>query len=569
MSRRPHLALVATAIAFMIIVTAFAGAGRAAAAVATPTGLGLADAGQYTTGIKVQWAWSSAVTKYEIQSSDAASFSGAKTTAVARATKALADNTQAVTVKSLDTASFYYFRVRALSGTTASAWSDGVKLSTAVAWPDPITAVTAAPGDDPGTVTISWTSTGQNTSYYRIEAAQTIFSRTDKALPEVGRDGQAFKVDAPATSVTLTEAQLTKAGAPLGSANHIYFRIFAVTEGEAGSHERSFANLRWVGVKAEPATAQLAIRVGSYNMRTAGAGDTTPFTWPERAPYAAKTIMSRTPGILALQELSPGPSDGKSSPVRQTDSLITELTKAGGKYALVRRASYYAPGTPMGNTGMRIAYDTSRYELLSDCPETTKIDGATRGYNPSCSFLIPLRPQDPENFHRSASYAQFKDKASGAQFWMVSVHLEHRQSDDQAEEDSLEALRADQIQFTIDQIEKMDTDDEPIIIAGDLNTWQNQGGEDGYDAHSVLIKNGFWDTAAAVSQVNMAYSTVNNFAATMTPSTSGFGARLDTIAVKGATGATRFENVLNPTDPRRGSDHNMIVSDFKIPVKKS
>ncbi len=536
-------------------------------AAAAPTKLKVAAGGQYTTGLRLQWSWSKSATKYQLQTATSASFAGAKITSVARASKPLAGNSQAVSVKGLQTATYYYARVRSLTGSRPSAWSSTGKFATAVAWPSPISSVTAKAGPGVGQTTISWKSTGQYTTEYRIEAGQTIFSKTDKSLPKTPRDGKDFTVAGTKRSVTLKTADVAKAGAKLGSANHLYFRVFAVTKGNAGTHERAFANLRSTGVKAMASSAQMAIRVGSYNMRTAGAGDTKPFTWPERAPYAAKTIMSRKPGVIALQELSPGPSDGHSSPVRQTDSLINALKSAGGSYQLVRNTSYFAPGTPMGNTGMRIAYDTTRYQLMSDCPNQSGSGKSIRNVNQSCSFLIPLDPGDAETFHRSSSYALLKDKATGGQFWFVSVHLEHRQSDDAAESTKLEKLRGRQMQFTIDKLDKMNTEGYPIIIAGDLNTWQNQDGPDGYDAHSVLVDNGFWDSAAAASQVNLAYATVNNFATKMTPSTSGFGARLDVIAVKGAIGATRFENVMSPTDPKRASDHNMIVADLKIPKK--
>ncbi|GMA89413.1 hypothetical protein GCM10025868_46630 [Angustibacter aerolatus] len=71
----------------------------------------------------------------------------------------------------------------------------------------------------------------------------------------------------------------------------------------------------------------------------------------------------------------------------------------------------------------------------------------------------------------------------------------------------------------------------PVVLGGDLNSWQAARGGD--PAHDALVAAGFYDTADAVTQVNTRWTTYNAFARTVPKSPSGWGARLDVIATKG------------------------------------
>ena len=69
--------------------------------------------------------------------------------------------------------------------------------------------------------------------------------------------------------------------------------------------------------------SSLALRVGSFNVRTARAHDGR--SWLSRASDVAREIASRDPGVLAVQELGPGRADGTKGTttghLRQTTSL--------------------------------------------------------------------------------------------------------------------------------------------------------------------------------------------------------------------------------------------------------
>jgi endonuclease/exonuclease/phosphatase family metal-dependent hydrolase len=435
----------------------------------------------------------------------------------------------------------------------------------AVLRPGRVLAVTATPGPGAGQVTFSWKQDGSHTTAFLIETGLTSFKANDPKLPDHGRNAKYFNVPAGRRSVTLSAAQVASAGAGAGSGNHLYYRLRAVNKTASGTGVRDWPYLQSVGVRPLAASATgTALRVASFNVRTANA-TTDARTWLQRAPLVAKTIVSRNPGVVALQELGPGRADGKklstAGSVRQTESLVNALRGNGGaKYRLVRTTPYGKPGVTEGTQGMRILYDTSRYSLASKCPDTS----STGNNSSSCTFMLPIRSGDKATDRRRAAYALLQDRATGKRFFVVSAHLDARHSSNLTTERSLEALRGSQMKTVLAHVNALNSAHLPVVLAGDLNSWQNNKG--GYAAHDALVAGGYYDTAAAATQVNVRYTTMNAFKRTIpSPGSSGWGARLDVIAVKGIKGAQRFENVMKVTDANRPSDHNMIVADVRLP----
>ena len=428
----------------------------------------------------------------------------------------------------------------------------------ATATPSSFSAVSSAPGLKPGEVTISWVQSGKNTVRYEIETGLTSFSSTQHA-----RGSKVFKVPAGRSSVTLTAAQTAAAGAPVGSANHLYFRLRAIS---ADGTVRAYPYQQYAAVApAVPAATGTPVRIATFNVRTARA-TTDARTWLDRAPDVAASIVDHDLDIVALQELGPGRADGQTGitkgTARQTDSLVTALAAAGGsRYKLVRTTPYVKSGTLTGTQGARILYDTSKYTLVSPCSNTSP-DGS---YSASCSITLPLRPSgDTEADRRRAAYAEFADQATGEHFLVVSAHLDQRHSTDTAVEKTYNALRGEQIKTILAKLATVNPQGYPVVFGGDINSYQNN--KVGYAPHDELIKAGFYDTAAAAEQVNIHYTTMNDFKTTLTAPTPGYGARIDTLAVEGVVGASYWENVLKPTDDARPSDHNMLVADVRLPV---
>ena len=439
--------------------------------------------------------------------------------------------------------------------------SDQGTASAAVQTPGRFTSVSARPGPGVGEITISWQQDGSATTAYRLETALTSFSKTDPDQPTTGRRHSVFTIARTQRSFTLSAAQAATAGVPVGAGEALYFRLFAVNKTAAGTATRAYPYLQTVRPRpVSPQASGTAFRAATFNVRTAKA-TTDDRPWLVRAPDVAAEILSRNPGVVAIQELSPGRADGQSGSttgtLRQTTSLEAAMADAGAsRYRLVRTTPYVKPGTTTGSQGARILYDTSRYGLVTRCPESSS-DG---NYSPSCSIRLPILSSDGESRRRRAAYAEFRDRRTGERFFYVSVHFDERHSSTRSTEVAYDALRGRQSATVADHLASINVNKIPVIFAGDTNSWQKS--LVGNTANEVLVSRGYYDTAATAQRVNIQYGTVNHFDLTVYPNKLGVGARLDVIKMLGIRGAVRTENVLKPTDSERPSDHNLIVSDI-------
>jgi endonuclease/exonuclease/phosphatase family metal-dependent hydrolase len=302
----------------------------------------------------------------------------------------------------------------------------------------------------------------------------------------------------------------------------------------------------------------LTLRTGTFNVRTARAHDDR--SWLQRASDVAREIASRSPGVLAIQELGPGRADGTKGTttghLRQTTSLERSLRSVVGdsRYQLVRTTPYVKPGTNHGTQGTRILYDTRKFKLLSNCPEKT----GSKNYNPSCSMNMPLRSSDSESLRRSAAYAKFADRKTGKRFWVVSVHLDDRHSGSLSTERSYNALRGKQARAVYLRVNGLAKAGEKIIYAGDFNSWATNRAGDA--ARKYLLGQGFYDTYGAETRINSKYPTINHFKTTLTAK----DIRLDYVLIKGSKQMLRYENVMKRVDSNRPSDHNLVVSDVVL-----
>ncbi|MDQ2625103.1 MAG: hypothetical protein M3Y20_08100 [Actinomycetota bacterium] len=259
----------------------------------------------------------------------------------------------------------------------------------------------------------------------------------------------------------------------------------------------------------------------------------------------ATSIVSRKIGVVGLQELSPG-AKGK----RPTDRLVRALRRAGGTYAMVRTSPYFPAGTKkVGSQGARIVYDSSRYALVSSCPNST----GNRQYSSSCAIEMP--PGPGEKHGRMAAIAQFRDRATGARFWFVSVHLTPLAGVKR------DRLRTRQVKHVVSQIEKRNVAKLPIVLVGDLNTWRNRS--TGRNAHDFLAKRGFVDSFTAKKRKNAKFSTYNQWGKRVKK-----GARLDYVLVKNGAGVLRYRNVMKRVDAKRPSDHNLVIGDVRLPAPR-
>lgn len=433
--------------------------------------------------------------------------------------------------------------------------------------PSAIKSVTATPGTSPGTVVFRWSSAGKRTDYFVLETALTAFSKDKKsALPTSGRQARTFTISARARAWTMSRAQSAAAGAPVGSGNHLYFRLTAVNKVGKKTYTKAYPYLRTAQPRGLPvSTTGTAVRVATFNLLTAQLG-TGNHAWLSRSDAAARDILSSGSGLVLLQEASPGRADGRNAAIgtvgRQTTTLVDQLRRRGGSaydYAMVRTTSYQNFALPSGTQGTRILYDRKRFTLLSSCPEYT--GGAS--YHSACSFTLPIAAGDGEAKRRRAAYALFESRATGQRFWAVSAHLDERHSTSKTAAARYNSLRAAQSRTIVALANKVNTARYPVILGADLNTWQND--KPGYAGHDVLVAAGYRDAKAAATRVNLAYSTVNEFKTTVPRQSSGLGSHLDVVMVKGGRGeASRWVNQLKNPNSHRSSDHNLVYADVRI-----
>jgi endonuclease/exonuclease/phosphatase family metal-dependent hydrolase len=434
--------------------------------------------------------------------------------------------------------------------------------------PGRITAVSAVPGPGAGQITFTWKQDGSNTTSFAIETGLTVFSTTDPSLPDHGRSSKTFILAKYRRSITLSASQVASAGASLGSANHLYYRFRATNHTAAGTSTRVWPYLQSVGLRpvSAPTTGTL-LRVATFNVHTSTTMAGFP-SWQSRVGKVADTILSRNPGVVGLQELGITRADGSPTASltaqTQAQSLVATLAaKGAGRYKLVRTTRYVAPGSASAIQGARILYDSSRYRLVSSCPDTT--NGAI--WSSSCIVPMRLKAGDSEWVRRHAAYATLADLGTGSQFMVVAAHLDQRHSTNATTDRAYETLRAAQVADILARVNSVNTAGLPVVLAGDLNTYQTNVG--GYPAHDTLVSAGYYDTAAAVTQVNLRYSTMNHMSCTVaipkTGSFPGWGSRIDVIMVKGLGGAVRWEDVVVPSQCARASDHNMVVADIRLP----
>jgi endonuclease/exonuclease/phosphatase family metal-dependent hydrolase len=440
----------------------------------------------------------------------------------------------------------------------------------AVSAPSSISTVTAVPGARPGEVQFSWATAGAHTHHFLLETGLTAFSKSSSSsLPTSGRNAKTFIISNPrARSYTLTADEAASAGAPLGSANYLYYRLYAVNQEGSKTVTKAYPNLQAVLPQAL-GTARSKngtdLRVGTFNVRTVKATKDKR-NWLKRVDDVANEILTSRAGVVLLQEISPGRADGKGGSTakvgRQTTSLLAHLAKQGGKdydYKMNRTTLLVKTGVKRGTQGGRVLYDNKRYKLISSCPEKT---GKT-SYNPSCSFKLPIASGDGESQRRRGSYALLENRKTGQRFYAVSAHLDPRHSSSKTNGPKYNNLRAAQARYLVSFMKSINPKNYPVVFGADMNTWQSD--KSGYTAHDVLVAGGFYDTAAAKVRVNEAFNTSNGFATTLSKSAHGYGPHLDVVMVKGGKGgADQWVNVLQNPDSDRPSDHNLVWADIRI-----
>jgi len=500
------------------------------------TGIGLDSASLGSRFVHVSWNWIRAASGYQVQVARGKDFSAVVSTQhKANSARRPAGGRVGTTVGHLRDGSYYWVRVRKVTGTHRSAWSGPVRVATKAATPDKITSSTALFGPAAGTTTFRWRSDGGHTDFFKITTALTPFG--SKSSPGPGRNQRTFKASGDLRSLTLTPAQTQAAGAGLGTGNHLFYRVTAVRAGQADTAARAYPYLGHTSITGQaPTGTGTGLRVGQYNVHVQS-HDVPGHLWRDRVGLVAANLAAAHPDIVALEELVPSmwvdPTGGPD--------LESALAKVGmGGYQLTRE-TVYGNGTA-GDT--RILYDPTKLTMTSDCDPTTV----------SCAIQVP-DPTSPNPHY--VTYARFED-TTGQQFWFVAAHLTHGND---ATSDALRGQQATTVAQAMTALNATLPTPIPIIYGADTNSSQTSAGHNA--PHQALLDAGYYDTSAAVHQAGMRYDSVNGYRDQTTPNGHGFGSFLDNILTWGMPGATHFTHVITGTP--YPSDHNLIYTDLQLP----
>jgi endonuclease/exonuclease/phosphatase family metal-dependent hydrolase len=419
--------------------------------------------------------------------------------------------------------------VFAVPTTPAHSSTTSHRLATRAILPDKIISAQGRPGREPGTTRIHWKSDGGHTDFYRITTALTPFG--SKSHPGDGRHSMTWRVPGSARSLTLTREQTAAAGAPLGSARHLFFRVKAVRRSAGKNVVRPYAHLRSAPVRGRSSSGGgTMLRFAQYNMHVESA-DLPGHPWKDRQHLIARAIAKFHPAVASLQELMPSMWTDYSGGV----GLDAALKQAGaGRYKLTRTSPYWKD-QPQDT---KILYDPNKVALESNCPMDT----------PSCYIMLP------DSKKHVAAYAKFRDLKSGQEFYFVSAHLT---TGNDAKTDDLRGRQAQAISAGIKAINGANL---PVIYGSDANSSQTSIGSDA--PHSTLVSDGWYDTQAAAKVINDKINSVNHYE-TQHKSPYGFGSIYDNIMTLNLPGAARWKQVL--TGAPWPSDHNMVFADLRLP----
>ena len=210
------------------------------------------------------------------------------------------------------------------------------------------------------------------------------------------------------------------------------------------------------------------VKVMSFNMlseTTETAGTPSTYTWEFRKGGVVSMLSGEAPLVAGTQETDRS----------QKDYILSECTN----YNCQGVSHYSSPGTGPAN---RVFYNASPLACeaygtfwLSETPETeSRLEGAT---------------------NRTATWTRLRLKGSGKRFIFVSTHLQNGSNSE---------LRVQQAQILKDQIDIINDESLPVIIAGDFNDSPTAA------SVKVLTDDGYVYTRDAASSASL-YFTYHGF----------------------------------------------------------
>lgn len=259
------------------------------------------------------------------------------------------------------------------------------------------------------------------------------------------------------TPADLASPRYTVTGLKPGSSHWI--KISALD-----SDGRTITNWPTTAVKTILLTNDAKLTVASFNVKCfscltmpESARPALELPWVDRRALVAKTIVSRQPDVIGIQEASQAwiYENGKQLNRSQFEDLLMQmkLVKGGESYALsnTHRNNCVRSTTPTScsykdqgaSKGTKIFYNTATTTLLSS--------GSYR-----------LQSAGPNQNERYLAWAIVQDKESGQKYFFGDTHLEPGRQFDAVRKVQAEQLAA--------EIKRRNPDNLPVVLVGDFNS---------------------------------------------------------------------------------------------------
>ncbi|HVU11363.1 MAG TPA: endonuclease/exonuclease/phosphatase family protein [Phototrophicaceae bacterium] len=210
----------------------------------------------------------------------------------------------------------------------------------------------------------------------------------------------------------------------------------------------------------------MAFRAMSFNIRGASHPEDGVNHWPQRAPLNVATIRQHAPDLIGFQELERG----------NLDTYEAELTDY--RYILGNDASDHSEHPS-------IFWKPSALDLLASggfwISETPEVYSGS--WNTDCV--------------RAATWARFRDQASGVTFLYLNTHLDHRSA----------WARREGCRLIVCRSADLRQPDLPVLLTGDFNCNAHQNTDLADENYRFLVGSGFVDTYLAAGSVDSAHST--------------------------------------------------------------
>ena len=282
----------------------------------------------------------------------------------------------------------------------------------------------------------------------------------------------------------------------------------------------TFLLLAFLALNLSPLSLRAAdsLKVMTYNLRYASTHK--PNAWPDRLPIMVDCLQKSDPDLFGTQE--------------GVYYQLNELERALKSYRWI------GTGRDGGSRGefMAIFYKTDRFEpleydhfWLSDTPE---VIGSTTWGNTN---------------RRMVTWVRFRDRKSGAQFYLVNTHFDHQ----------IQLTREKAAELLLTRVKKLKAD-LPLIVMGDFNAKAGVN-----KAFEILTADNWltdtWNTAK--EKRGELVATFNNFRRKI-PGDN----RIDWILTRNIAAPAWIEIITCEKNRQFPSDHFPVIVEINLEDKK-